>query len=114
MTGIKNPEWLACVRSLGECVRCGSTGCEPAHRNEGKGAGIKAPDQLTAALCRACHMELDQGKNLVREDRRNQMNAAIVDTIAALLDAGHDISINGRGAQAKRRAPLTKIVRRTA
>jgi len=33
--------------------------------------GIKAHDCFTAALCQSCHHELDQGKNLSREQRED-------------------------------------------
>lgn len=49
---------------------CGPS--EPAHSNQerhGKGKSIKAHDCFTAALCRAAHRELDQGRMFSREDK---------------------------------------------
>jgi len=47
-------------------------GCEPAHSNQledGHGRGIKSHDLYHAAACHACHVEIDQGKQLNREER---------------------------------------------
>lgn len=48
----------------------------PAHRNEGKGMGLKVADALTVPACMACHMEYDQGKRFTREEKRGFFNAA--------------------------------------
>ena len=54
-----------------ECVACGLEGMtQAAHRNEGKGMGIKACDSQMMALCVRCHSDLDQGGKLDRETRR--------------------------------------------
>lgn len=89
----KNPpfrseKWLQAVRELDRCVLCDAWGVQAAHRNEGKGAGMKTSDCLTAALCPECHSEIDQGKHMTREERRSTMNAAIVMTLEALVKAG--------------------------
>ena len=58
------------VASL-ECVACGLEGMtQAAHRNEGKGMGIKACDSQMMALCVVCHADLDQGGKLDRDSRR--------------------------------------------
>ncbi len=85
---VRSPKWLQAVRELEYCVLCGAYGVQAAHRNEGKGAGMKTSDCLTAALCPECHSEIDQGKHMTREDRRATMNAAIVMTLEALVKAG--------------------------
>lgn len=84
----RSAKWLQAVRELDRCVLCGSWGVQAAHRNEGKGAGMKTSDCLTAALCPECHSEIDQGKHMTREERRATMNAAIVMTLEALVKAG--------------------------
>lgn len=84
----RSASWLEAVRSIEYCVRCGKHGTEAAHRNEGKGKGIKVHDLLTAALCRECHVEIDQGKNMARETRRAEIDRAIIMTIEALFDRG--------------------------
>lgn len=44
----------------------------PAHSNQGrhgKGYGIKASDLYTVPACYACHYEIDQGKDMTREEK---------------------------------------------
>ena len=84
----RSAKWLKAVRELECCVLCGAYGVQAAHRNEGKGAGMKTSDCLTAALCPECHSEIDHGKQMTREERRATMNAAIVMTVEALVKAG--------------------------
>lgn len=58
-------------------VCCGDTDTTvPAHRNEGKGMGLKTPDALTVPACFTCHMEYDQGKRFTREQKRAMWDAA--------------------------------------
>jgi hypothetical protein len=85
---VRSKHWLQAVRELEYCVLCGAHGVQAAHRNEGKGAGMKTSDCLTAALCPECHSEIDQGKNMDRNERRATMNAAIVMTLEALVKSG--------------------------
>ena len=62
-----------------------------AHSNSlqhGKGKGIKADDNLTAALCLKCHYEIDQGKNLSKEERQEKWLKAHKNTVALLLVRG--------------------------
>ncbi|MGC0154826.1 hypothetical protein ACPRNU_20405 [Chromobacterium vaccinii] len=84
----KDADWLAAVGSLKFCVLCGAYGVQVAHRDEGKGMGMKSPDALTAALCPACHHELGNGNKLTREERRAEMNRAIVLTLEKLTAGG--------------------------
>lgn len=85
---VRSEKWLAAVRGIDNCVLCGAPGVEPAHRNEGKGGAQKTSDCLTAALCRTCHREADQGKSLTREARRAMLDRAIVLTLERLVLAG--------------------------
>lgn len=48
----------------------------PAHRNEGKGMGLKVPDVFTVPACFHCHTEYDQGVLFTREEKRAIWNAA--------------------------------------
>lgn len=48
----------------------------PAHRNEGKGVGLKTPDYFTVPACPTCHHEYDQGKRFLREHKRALWNMA--------------------------------------
>lgn len=69
------------------CVFCGKPS-QAAHRNEGKALGLKTDDCLTAAICPPEHAEIDQGKNMTREERRARMNEAIVLTLLELVRRG--------------------------
>lgn len=42
----------------------------PAHENQGKGMGLKVPDERTVPACYWCHYEYDQGKLFTREEKR--------------------------------------------
>lgn len=80
--------WRRAVASL-PCVLCGRAGdTQCAHRNEGKGMGLKTDDALTAALCTACHTEIDQGPDLDRDERRERMDRAILLTLRDLARNG--------------------------
>ena len=84
----RNKKWLQAVREIDCCVLCGRYGVQAAHRNEGKGIGMKVDDSLTAALCPECHTRIDNGRDLSREDRRAEMDRAIVLTLQALTRDG--------------------------
>lgn len=86
--GRKNRKWLAAVGSLESCVLCGTYGIQVAHRNEGRGKGQKSADHLTAALCPTCHHEIDNGHHLLLDERRAEMDRAIVLTLDRLVKAG--------------------------
>lgn len=84
----RSEKWLRAVASL-DCVLCYRSGMtQAAHRNEGKGMGIKSHDCWTAALCADCHREIDQGKQFTREERRALMDKAILITLAELAKRG--------------------------
>ena len=74
----RNKKWLAAVGQIEQCVLCGAWGVQVAHRNEGKGIGMKTDDCATAAICVTCHSEIDNGKGLSRDERRQLMDRAIV------------------------------------
>lgn len=48
----------------------------PAHRNEGKGMGLKVADALSVPGCFHCHSEYDQGAAFTRDEKRAIWNAA--------------------------------------
>jgi uncharacterized CHY-type Zn-finger protein len=50
--------------------------------------GLKTDDCWTAALCFRCHSEIDQGKHMSREERREALDVAILLTIRELARAG--------------------------
>lgn len=72
------------------CVMCGAQDgtVVAAHRNEGKGMGLKVPDYWNAWLCHACHSRLDQVKDMTREQRRAFWNEAFVRTAAQWFEQG--------------------------
>jgi hypothetical protein len=84
----RSRQWLSAVHQLDGCVNCGSPEIQAAHRNEGKGGSQKTSDCLTAALCRACHDEIDNAPNLSREERRQDLDRAILKTIEMLAIRG--------------------------
>ena len=60
-----------------------------AHSNQladGKGKGIKASDYRVAALCFSCHMDLDQGNKLTKDQRREFWEMAHRRTIGVLFE----------------------------
>ena len=60
-----------------------------AHSNQladGKGRGIKASDYRVAALCFSCHMDLDQGNKLSKNQRREFWEMAHRRTIGELFE----------------------------
>jgi len=65
-------------------------GVQAAHSNwgGGKGRGIKADDNLVAALCLACHYEIDQGKDLTKEERQRKWAEAHICTVLLLCKQG--------------------------
>lgn len=71
-------------------MRCGREGqTQAAHSNQlqhGKGKGIKASDEYTAALCLKCHYEIDMGNKLTKEERREEWNRAWIRTVAELKE----------------------------
>jgi len=73
------------------CQSCGAMDgtIVAAHSNQmrdGKGRGLKANDYRIAALCYKCHAELDQGKNMSREERLNMWEDAHRATIGWLFE----------------------------
>lgn len=84
----RNKKWLAAVGQIEACVLCGRWGVQVAHRNEGKGIGLKVDDSLTAALCPECHANIDNGKGMTRDERRAAMDRAIVLTLQQLTRGG--------------------------
>ena len=84
------------LRLAGECPRCMMCGgykpVVAAHSNQlrdGKGKGIKAHDYRIAYLCNDCHMEIDQGSHMTKQERRDAWEEAHRATIAWLFENGH-------------------------
>ena len=75
------------------CVMCGAQDgtTVAAHSNlseHGKGWGHKADDCMTAWLCYRCHTELDQGRKMDKEQKRDFMLTAICKTVRELWNRG--------------------------
>jgi hypothetical protein len=69
------------------CQSCGiDNGVQAAHSNwgGGKGKSIKADDNLVAALCLKCHYEIDQGKDMSKEERQKKWAEAHIGTVLTL------------------------------
>ncbi|WP_312800019.1 hypothetical protein [Pseudomonas sp.] len=84
----RSDRWLAAVRSLENCVLCGTYGVQAVHRNESKGMSMKVDDCLSAALCPSCHHEIDNGHRLTKEERRAELDKAVLLTIRELAQRG--------------------------
>jgi Fe-S oxidoreductase len=85
----RNAKLLETVREF-PCTRCGTSDgtVVAAHSNQirdGKGKGIKSADYRIAALCYNCHMALDQGAELSKEERLEEWEAAHRVTIGLLF-----------------------------
>ena len=71
------------------CQNCGiDNGVQAAHTNwgGGKGRGIKADDNLVAALCLKCHYEIDQGAHLSKDERQEMWSKAHQKTVDKLVN----------------------------
>lgn len=83
----RNKKLLETLREL-PCMNCGQidgTVCA-AHRNQGKGMGMKVSDALVAAMCHRCHTELDNGNSYSRDERRDCWNQAYIKTMQYLIE----------------------------
>ena len=70
------------------CQNCGiDNGVQAAHTNwgGGKGRGIKADDNLVAALCLKCHYKIDQGAHLSKDERQELWQKAHKKTVDNLI-----------------------------
>lgn len=86
-TYVRSKRLLQAVSSL-DCQNCGKGHMvQAAHSNwgGGKGRGIKADDNLVAALCLACHYEIDQGHRLSRQERQDLWLNAHKKTVETLI-----------------------------
>lgn len=94
MSLYRNRKLLDAVRELPCCwplAHACRGAVEPAHSNQlrdGKGRSIKASDYRVAAMCHASHAELDQGKDLSREERVQAWDEAHRRTIGLLFERG--------------------------
>jgi hypothetical protein len=88
----RNQKLLEIVREF-ECVLCGAEDgtVVAAHSNQlrdGKGKGIKAHDYRIAALCYRCHMAIDQGHRMNKQEKEAMWEEAHRKTIGLLFERG--------------------------
>jgi hypothetical protein len=83
----RNKRMLELCREL-PCQCCGRNNgtIVAAHRNEGKGMGLKVSDALVASLCFECHSEMDNGKTLTKDERRDMWNRAYINTMKEFIE----------------------------
>ena len=88
---VRSKELLKNAREI-PCQHCGADDgtVVAAHANWGGGRGrsIKADDNLIASLCFNCHAELDQGKNLSKDERQALWLDAHIKTVQKLTNLG--------------------------
>lgn len=81
-------KWFAAVADTETCPLCRRQGQQVAHRDYGKGMGLKTDPWMTTYLCAECHRELTDGKHHTRDEKRALMDRAIVETHARLIESG--------------------------
>lgn len=98
----RNRDLLDCSYSFPCLLRfpgCeGGSAGEPAHSNQakhGKGGAMKAHDCFTVPACRSCHLELDQGKTMTRDEKREAWDHAFWAYLPMLWESGL-LSVNKR------------------
>ena len=87
---VRSKKLLKLVAGL-DCQLCGSAYMvQAAHTNwgGGKGRGIKADDNLVAALCMSCHYDIDQGAKWSKAERQQAWQVAHFKTVQLLVDTG--------------------------
>jgi hypothetical protein len=88
----RNQKLLEAVREF-ECALCGAEDgtVVAAHSNQlrdGKGKGIKASDAAIAALCYRCHMAIDQGHRMNKQEKEAMWEQAHRKTMLWLFERG--------------------------
>ena len=87
---VRSKKLLKLVAGL-DCQCCGAGGMvQAAHTNWGGGKcrGVKADDNLVAALCLKCHYDIDQGAHMTKEERQKMWHKAHLKTIELLISRG--------------------------
>lgn len=91
----RSTKLLALAKEAPCCFGCGrhnDGSVVAAHSNQqkdGKGMGIKAHDYRIAFLGQCCHVEIDQGSKLSKEQRIELWEKAHRKTIGWLFENGH-------------------------
>jgi hypothetical protein len=85
---VRSKKLLKLVSEL-DCQLCGSgSHVQAAHTNwgGGKGRSIKSDDNLVAALCMFCHLEIDQGAKWSKHERQQAWWLAHRRTVETLIE----------------------------
>lgn len=89
MTTAAEKRWFAAVANTERCDLCRGFGpLQVAHRDFGKGMGLKTQPCETAALCMTCHLELTDGTQYSRDEKRAFMDRAIVNAHLRMVRDG--------------------------
>lgn len=104
--------WLDLCRGR-PCIACGADDgtIVPAHRNEGKGMGIKSLDAFCVPLCLQCHTAYDNGQIWDRESKREFWRTCWFMHMFALCEAGL-VTPLGHKERERRPVRLAKTVDR--
>lgn len=73
------------------CQVCGAHGVQVSHSNQGrdgKGMGLKSYPWRVAAICPKCHVEIDSGKSMSKQERIDAWEEAYRKTIGELFANG--------------------------
>lgn len=94
------------------CGCCGASDgtIVAAHRNRGKGMGIKVSDALVAPLCAGCHADFDQGRWGIAGDLMFCEIALM--HLAELFEAGR-VVVAGHSQREPKSTPIPKIIKHT-
>lgn len=74
------------------CQCCGAHGVQVSHSNQskdGKAMSLKSYPWRVAAICPRCHVEIDSGKNMSKQERIDTWNEAHRKTIGELFRLGY-------------------------
>lgn len=88
----RNKKLLQLAKDCPTCMFCGKPNdgtIVACHRNEGKAMGKKVTDAWIAYGCYDCHHELDNGKDMTREERRVKWLMAYAETMKWLIENKH-------------------------
>jgi hypothetical protein len=88
MSTAEEKRWYSAVAMMENCALCGSFGVQIAHMNQFKSMGKKNPYWQVAPLCPECHHEIDNGRDMAREERRSLMLLAVFRTYDWLMRNG--------------------------
>lgn len=91
------------LRAVENCCGADTATTVAAHRNEGKGMGVKVSDLYTVPACIACHTWLDQSGS-PRAEKRRAFMAAHSRWVLELRAIATDLAVSQRDNNTARRA----------